>query len=194
MKKEKYMSELNKIKASDEFKNNTYNLMIKELERRENDTNHIKKENRAKGESNMRKNNRVMAAVLTVAACAMIAIGVGKMGAQPTQPTVPNDRQNVATEDRPAPMGKVAVNIEGVITEVSEDGKEFKLDNGQWVVVNSDTELGINSPTAAPKDEQLFEDKFEVGNSIAGFTLDDTSKDKVTAYSIYTNWNWDKER
>ncbi len=84
----------------------------------------------------------------------------------------------------------VAINIEGKIIEVADDNKSFKLDNGKWVIINEDTELGISGPTAAPKEEQLFEPTFRVGNSIAGFTLDNT-KDTVIAYAIYTNWNWD---
>ncbi len=88
------------------------------------------------------------------------------------------------------PMGSVIVNIEGVITEVSEDGNSFLLDTGKWVVVTDETELGITGPTAAPKEEQFFEETFRVGNSIAGFTEDENA-DELLAYAIYTNWNWE---
>ena len=92
--------------------------------------------------------------------------------------------------DSNAPSGKVMVNIEGVIVEVSKDGLSFKLDNGKWVKVTDETEIGITGPTAAPKDEQFFEPTFRVGNSIAGFTLDENA-DEIVAYAIYTNWNWE---
>ncbi len=88
------------------------------------------------------------------------------------------------------PTGSVMVNIEGVITEVSEDGNSFLLDNGKWIEVTEDTELGITGPNAVPKDEQFFEETFRVGNSIAGFT-EDINAEIVVAYAIYTNWNWE---
>ncbi len=87
-------------------------------------------------------------------------------------------------------MRSVMVNIEGIIVEVSEDGKRFKLNTGKWVVVTENTELGITSPNAAPKEKQYFEPTFRIGNSIAGFTLDE-STDTLIAYAIYTNWNWE---
>ncbi len=96
----------------------------------------------------------------------------------------------INTNEAPQIMGSAVVNIEGVITEVSEDGKSFLLDTGKWVKVTEDTEMGITGPTAAPADEQLFEDTFRVGNSIAGFTEDENA-DELVAYAIYTNWNWE---
>ncbi len=88
------------------------------------------------------------------------------------------------------PTGSVIVNIEGIITEVSEDGNSFLLDNGKWIEITKDTELGITGPNATPKDEQYFEETFRVGNSIAGFT-EDINAETVVAYAIYTNWNWE---
>ncbi len=90
--------------------------------------------------------------------------------------------------DENAVMGSVMVNIEGVITEVSDDGMSFKLDNGKWVDVVDDTEIGITGPTAAK--EQFFEPTFRVGNMIAGFTENENAA-RITAYAIYTNWNWE---
>jgi len=92
--------------------------------------------------------------------------------------------------DNSGPAASGVVNIDGVITEVGEDGLSFMLDNGMEVVVTDETELGIDGPTAAPKEEQLFEPTFRVGNLIAGFT-EDTSADPVTAAVIYTNWNFE---
>ena len=92
--------------------------------------------------------------------------------------------------DNSAPAAKAMINIEGVITEVGEDGLSFTLDNGMEVVVTDGTELGIDGPTAPPKEEQLFEPEFRVGNLIGGFT-EDTSSEPVTAAAIYTNWNFE---
>ncbi len=87
-------------------------------------------------------------------------------------------------------MGDVVVNIEGVITEVSDDGNSFLLDSGKWVIVTDETELGITGPNAALRDEQYLEETFRVGNSISGFT-EDTTSEELIAYAIYTNWNWE---
>ena len=89
-------------------------------------------------------------------------------------------------------MGKVAVNIDGDIEEVIEDGKKFRIGD-LWVIITDQTELGITGPAAAPKEEQYFEDTFRVGNSISGFTLDDLATGEVTAYAIYNNYNWDED-
>ena len=91
--------------------------------------------------------------------------------------------------DSSSPSAKAMVNIQGIITAVSENGMNFQLDNKQWVVVTDETKIGISGPTAAPREEQFFEPTFRVGNSIAGFALDNSSA-RVTAYAIYTNWNW----
>ncbi len=102
--------------------------------------------------------------------------GSGESPARPTGPT----------------MGKVAVNIDGDIEEVIEDGKKFRIGD-LWVIITDQTELGITGPAAAPKEEQYFEDTFRVGNSISGFTLDDLATGEVTAYAIYNNYNWDED-
>ncbi len=108
--------------------------------------------------------------------------------------TSDSEQANVKTSnaaDKEIMAKSVVVNIEGKIVAVSENGKSFLLDTGKWVEVTKDTELGITGPTAAPKDEQFFEESFRVGNSIVGFTLDENAK-KLKAYAIYTNWNWEK--
>ncbi|MFY3792572.1 hypothetical protein ACOQFO_12940 [Ureibacillus sp. MALMAid1270] len=92
--------------------------------------------------------------------------------------------------DDSAPAARVMVNIEGVITEVGEDGLSFTLDNGMKVVITDETRMGISGPTAPPKEEQLFEPTFRVGNQIAGYS-EDTSANPVTAAAIWTNWNFD---
>lgn len=108
--------------------------------------------------------------------------------------TINNDVSMDLTErivvDNVDPAAKVIVNIEGVITKVGEDGMSFTLDNGMEVVVTDKTKLGIDGPTAPPKEEQLFEPTFRVGNLIGGYT-EDTTANPVTAAAIYTNWNFE---
>lgn len=183
MSKDKYMNVMDKIKASESFKKDTLLILEKEM--------NIKKE--GKVINMMKKTNKIIG---LVAACAVMVLGVitfmpgGSDNDTITQPGDVTDNTVVEQPHGPS-MGKVAVNIEGTIIEVSEDGKSFKLDNGLWVDTTDETELGISGPTAAPKEEQYFEDTFRVGNSISGFTLDDTGSDRVTAYAIYNNWNWE---
>ncbi|GAF63458.1 hypothetical protein BTS2_0349 [Bacillus sp. TS-2] len=92
--------------------------------------------------------------------------------------------------DPNAPAASVMLNIEGYITEVSEDGLSFTLDNGMQVVVTEETKLGIDGPTAAPKDEQLFEPTFREGNLIGGFA-ENSNENPVKADAIFTNWNFE---
>lgn len=92
--------------------------------------------------------------------------------------------------DNSAPAASAMVNIDGIITEVGADGLSFTLDNGMEVQVTDETKLGIDGPTAPPKEEQLFEPTFRVGNLIGGFT-ENTSANPVTAAVIYTNWNFE---
>ena len=122
-------------------------------------------------------------------ACAVIA-----MFAVIALTNINNDAAFDLTErivvDNTGPAAKAMLNIEGVITEVGEDGMSFTLDNGMKVVVTDDTELGIDGPTAPAKEAQLFEPTFRVGNLIGGFT-EDTSANPVTAAVIYSNWNYE---
>ncbi len=86
--------------------------------------------------------------------------------------------------------GDVIVNLEGKITEVSTDGKNFKLENGPWIITDDQTKLGISGPNALPKEDQYFEPTFRVGNSIAGFS-ETPDGEIIFAQVIYTNWNWE---
>lgn len=86
----------------------------------------------------------------------------------------------------PPIAGKAAVNIEGEITEVSADGKSFKV-GGLWVTITSNTELGIEGPTATKPSEELLQKEFKVGNIVSGFTTEDVSTGKVNATRIYNN-------
>ncbi len=87
-------------------------------------------------------------------------------------------------------MADMAVNIEGIITEVGKDGLSFKLDNGKWVYVNDDTIIGTTCYSIEEKESLYFEPTFRVGNAISGFTLD-TEAEEIIAYAIYNNWNWE---
>ncbi len=84
----------------------------------------------------------------------------------------------------------MAVNIEGIITEVSKDGLSFKLDNDKWIYITDETIIGQTCTSVEQRDSLFIEPTFRVGNSIAGFTLDESSE-KIEAYAIYTNWNWE---
>lgn len=180
MSKDKYIKTIDKIKASESFKKDTLLILEKEMNNNKGTVYKMKK-----------KTNK---AIGLVAACLVMVLGViAFMPNASNDVDKPNDiaDNTVIEEPQGTPMGKAVVNIEGKIIEVSDDGKSFKLDNGLWVKITDETELGITGPTAAPKEEQFFEETFRVGNSIAGFTLDEISNDRVTAYAIYTNWNWE---
>ena len=174
MKKTPYTQSMDKIKASDSFIESTKELLQKEF----NENQEIKK---------MKSKKHVKIYKLTAglaACCALIVGGIFAFSADKSPEVTPT------TPPAPPIGGKQVVNIEGVITEVSEDGTRIKVGE-QWVIITEDTELGITGPNAAPKDEQYFDKEFKVGNSIAGFTLDDPKSDEVIAYAIYSNWNWD---
>lgn len=84
--------------------------------------------------------------------------------------------------DERRPMAKVAVNISGEITEISEDGSKIKVGE-QWIVINEDTVFEDDPDNGRePVSKEL-----KVGNRIAGFTLDDVNASEVTAYAIYSN-------
>lgn len=164
-----YKDVMKQIHASEEFKSKMQNEMLA----------YEQKEKR-----NLMKNLKWI--VGSVASCAVIAVAA--------LTNINHDKALDLTErivvDHSAPAVSALLNIEGFITEVGADGLSFTLDNGMIVVVTDETELGIDGPTAAPKEEQLFEPTFRVGNLIGGFT-EDTSANPVTAAVIYTNWNFE---
>jgi hypothetical protein len=164
-----YKKVMKQIHASEEFKSK----MLKEM------MEYKQKEKRV-----YMKNVRLLAGSLV--ACIVIAV-VAITNSN-------NDSALDLTErivvDNSGPAKSVMLNIEGTITEVGEDGLSFTLDNGMKVVVTDETKLGIDGPTAPPKEEQLFEPTFRVGNLIGGFA-EVTSADPVTAEVIYTNWNFE---
>lgn len=164
-----YKKVMKQIHASEEFKSKMHKEMMKY----------------EKGEKRIFM-KKISFLVGSLVACAVIAVvvlsNINNEGAL--------DLTDRIVVDNAAPAASAMVNIEGVITEVGDDGLSFTLDNGMKVVVTDETELGIDGPTAPPKEEQLFEPTFRVGNLIGGFT-EDTSTDPVTAAVIYTNWNFE---
>lgn len=164
-----YKKVMNQIHASEEFKNKVEKEMIE-----------YKKID--KGVS-MKKIGLVVGSLVACAIIAVVALT-----------NINNDGSIDLTErivvDNSGPAAKVMINIEGVITEVGEDGMSFTLDNGMEVVITDKTKIGLNGPTAPAKEKQLFEPTFRLGNLISGFT-EDTTADPITAVAIYTNWNFE---
>ncbi|MEC1305504.1 hypothetical protein [Lysinibacillus capsici] len=161
-----YKNVMKQIHASEEFKRKMQEEMMKYEKR-----------------SFMRK---VRISVGSLVACAVIAV----LAMVNINHETPIDLTERIVADHSAPAASALVNIEGTITEVGEDGLSFTLDNGMEVVVTDKTKIGIDGPTAPPKEEQLFEPTFRVGNLIGGYT-EDTSSNPVQAAAIYTNWNFE---
>ncbi|WP_312128814.1 hypothetical protein [Lysinibacillus capsici] len=161
-----YKNVMKQIHASEEFKRKMQEEMM-EYEKR----------------SFMKK---VRISVGSLVACAVIAV----LAMVNINHDTPIDLTERIVADHSAPAASALVNIEGTITEVGEDGLSFTLDNGMKVVVTDKTKIGIDGPTAPPKEEQLFEPTFRVGNLIGGYT-EDTSSNPVQAAAIYTNWNFE---
>lgn len=161
-----YKNVMKQIHASEEFKRKMQEEMMKYEKR-----------------SFMKK---VRISVGSLVACAVIAV----LAMVNINHETPIDLTERIVADHSAPAASALVNIEGTITEVGEDGLSFTLDNGMEVVVTDKTKIGIDGPTAPPKEEQLFEPTFRVGNLIGGYT-EDTSSNPVQAAAIYTNWNFE---
>ena len=161
-----YKNVMKQIHASEEFKRKMQEEMMKYEKR-----------------SFMKK---IRISVGSLVACAVIAV----LAMVNINHDTPIDLTERIVADHSAPAASALVNIEGTITEVGEDGLSFTLDNGMEVVVTDKTKIGIDGPTAPPKEEQLFEPTFRVGNLIGGYT-EDTSSNPVQAAAIYTNWNFE---
>ncbi|EKU42913.1 hypothetical protein C518_1860 [Lysinibacillus fusiformis ZB2] len=161
-----YKNVMKQIHASEEFKRKMQEEMMKYEKR-----------------SFMKK---VRISVGSLVACAVIAV----LAMVNINHDTPIDLTERIVADHSAPAASALVNIEGTITEIGEDGLSFTLDNGMEVVVTDKTKIGIDGPTAPPKEEQLFEPTFRVGNLIGGYT-EDTSSNPVQAAAIYTNWNFE---
>lgn len=168
--KNRYQETMSSVKASEAFKAET----LRKLENQ-----------KKRGMMDMKQTKKMIMGMV-----AGLAIMAGVFGVMPAgEPAQSIDLTTRIMGDANGVSACAAVNVEGTITEVSKDGLSFKLDNGMWVKVTDETEIGISGPTAAAPEDQLFEPTFRVGNAIAGFTLEEG--ESVEAYAIYTNWNWE---
>jgi len=177
MKKSVYKSAMSQVKISDDFKETTYNKLMNPKER-------------IRMETTTRR--KVTGWTAGVAACAVLAVGLFALNQNGNGPaTVPTQPGSTATAKppvtgKPPITGKAAVNIDGVITEVSADGQSFKVGD-LWVTVTPETAMGIDGPTAAEPSEELLQKEFKVGNIVSGYTSEDVGTGKVTATRIYNN-------
>ncbi|GLX69813.1 hypothetical protein [Paenibacillus glycanilyticus] len=188
MKKSVYKSAMSRVRTSEDFKEATYQKLM--MEQENNSHNPTIKEERIQMEKSKKK---LTGWAVGIAACAFIAAGIISVNQQHDAPaSVPTQQEQAAntpdasSTSKPATTGKVQVNIDGVISEVSEDGKSFKV-NDVWVTVTPDTIMGIDGPTAAEPSDELLQKEFKVGNVVSGFTTDDLSTGKVNATRIYNN-------
>ncbi|MFF2911128.1 hypothetical protein [Paenibacillus sp. NPDC057934] len=183
MKKSVYKSAMSRVKTSEDFNEVTYQKLLSEMDNTKRTT--INNHNNPKERVNMQtaKKRTVKGWTIGIAACAVLAVGTFTMN----QSTLFNTQSPSAVNTTKPPVtGKAAVNIEGVISEVSADGKSFKVGD-LWVTVTDATKLGIKGPTAAKPSEELLQKEFKVGNIVSGYTSQDTSTGKVTADNIYNN-------
>ncbi|CAM4371357.1 cytoskeletal protein RodZ [Paenibacillus endophyticus] len=182
MKKSVYKSAMSRVKTSEDFKEETYQKLMQELDKttQTTETNHSNQKERFKME---RAKKKTLAGwTVGIAACAVLSVSIFTMNQN--APTVTPQPTTGITQ--PPISGKASVNIEGVISEVSADGKSFKVGD-LWVTVAPETELGIKGPTAAEPSEELLQKEFKVGNIVTGYTSQDVSTGKVTADVIYNN-------
>ncbi|OBZ09578.1 hypothetical protein A8L34_20035 [Bacillus sp. FJAT-27264] len=183
MKKSLYKSAMSHVKTSEDFNEVTYQKLLSEMNNTKLTT--INNHNNHKERVNMQtaKKRAVKGWTIGIAACAVLAVGTFTMN----QSTLFNTQSPSAVNTTKPPVtGKAAVNIEGVISEVSADGKSFKVGD-LWVTVTDATELGIKGPNAAKPSEELLQKEFKVGNIVSGYTSQDISTGKVTADNIYNN-------
>ncbi|BBI36613.1 DUF5666 domain-containing protein [Cohnella abietis] len=179
MKKSVYKSAMSRVKISEDFKEATYQKLMLEMEK----TTQINNNNQ-KGKLKMEntKKRTLTGWTVGIAACALLSVSIFTMN-QNAPGTTP---QPSAIVTKPPIVGKVAVNIDGVITEVSADGKSFKVGD-LWVTVTDKTALGSKEPTASKPSEELLQKEFKVGNIVSGYTSQDVGSGKVTADVIYNN-------
>ncbi|ACT04777.1 DUF5666 domain-containing protein [Paenibacillus sp. JDR-2] len=181
MKKSVYKSAMSQLRTSDDFKEATYQKLMLELEKTShNPTNQ-------KEPIKMEKSKKKLTGwTVGIAAAAILAVGVISVNQNQNNPasTPTNQEQTAEATSKPPIMGKVAVNIDGVISEVSTDGKSFKVGD-LWVEVTDKTQLGSSEPTAAAPSQELLNKDFKAGDIVSGYTSQDVSTGKVTADVIY---------
>lgn len=170
MKKSVYKSAMSHLKTSEDFQEATYTKWMKHKERMN---------------MELAKKRKATGWMAGIAACAVLAVGLIALN-QNSPASTPSSQPATTTTEKPPIMGKAAVNIDGIITEVSADGNSFKVGD-LWVTVTPETKMGIDGPTAAEPSEELLQKEFKVGNIVSGFTTDDISTGKVNATNIYNN-------
>ncbi|WP_219834618.1 hypothetical protein [Paenibacillus sp. R14(2021)] len=179
MKKSVYKSAMSRVKTSEDFQEATYQKLMSEMDKLAEAN-----PNNQKGRITMEraKKRTVTGWTVGIVAVAVLSVSIFSMNHQAPNPV----QQPSAAVTKPPIMGKVAVNIDGVISEVSADGNSFKVGD-LWVTVTPDTELGIGGETAAKPSEELLQKEFKVGNIVSGYTTEDVSTGKVNATRIYNN-------
>lgn len=90
---------------------------------------------------------------------------------------MPSDTDQITVK----PLMKVAVNISGEVTEVSEDGKRVKIDD-LWITVNENTTFKDDPDNGSLPVSQ----EFNLGNYVSGFSQD-LEAEEVVAIAIYQN-------
>lgn len=170
MDNNQYKKTFDKLKISENFQERTMVLLKQQKSQ-------IKKE-RTFMNRNIVKWGGSAAACMVLAAGIFVWNGSGKTEDPITPP---------ATES-PVTAGMMAVNIDGIIDEVSADGQSFRIGD-LWITVNEDTLYGISEPTAPPLDEQLVSKEFKAGNVVSGFTSGDVTSGQVLADIIYNNFS-----
>ncbi|MGG4142484.1 hypothetical protein ABEW34_05075 [Paenibacillus algorifonticola] len=185
MKKSVYKSAMSRVKTSENFQEATYQKLMSEMEKAT-PSNGINQKESIKMEK--AKKRTLTGWTVGIAACAVLSVGIFAMNQDaPSTTNVPNTTpESAAVATKPPTSGKAVVNIEGEITEVSEDGTSFKVGD-LWVNITAETAMGIDGPTAAKPSEELLQKEFKVGNIVSGFTTDDVSTGKVNATRIYNN-------
>ncbi|CAI6059754.1 DUF5666 domain-containing protein [Cohnella sp. JJ-181] len=191
MKRSVYKSAMSHLKTSENFNEATYQKLMREIEKQESDgtNNPIQSKELVKMEKAKKKT--VTSWTVGVAACAVLAVGIFAINQNgPAKDSVASPSATVQpsaiASEKPPILGKVQVNIDGVISEVSADGKSFKVGD-LWVEVTDQTKLGSNEPTATAPSEELLQKEFKVGNIVSGFTSQDVASGRVTADVIYNN-------
>ncbi|RJX37118.1 hypothetical protein D3P09_24720 [Paenibacillus pinisoli] len=179
MKKSVYKSAMSRVKTSENFEEATYRKLMSEMEKTTPSKINDQKE---RVRMNTAKKRTITGWSIGIAACAVLSVSL--IATNQTAPKLPGQPPTTITQ--PPISGKVAVNIDGVITEVSADGKSFKVGD-LWVQVTDQTKLGSNEPTATAPSEELLQKEFKVGNIVSGYTSQDVGSGKVTADVIYNN-------
>jgi len=182
MKKSVYKAAMSRVKTSENFKEDTYQKLMAEMEKTTQPTNHIHSKERLTMEK--AKKRTVTGWTVGIAACAVLSFSIYTATQQ--SPSTTNTVNPPITESKPPMSGKAQVNIDGVISEVSADGKSFKVGD-LWVTVTQKTEMGIPGPNAAEPSDELLQKEFKVGNIVSGYTTGDVSTGNVNATRIYNN-------